>query len=164
MVYSKELPEAIGAAIDHIEDWPKWHFQLERARLTDAKTIRTGAHIEWILKPREWKTSIWQIEVRDYQPGHKIRLAFVSDNPPKLERTLKDIEWTVERLPETPDGLTPIRGRVTARTASGRARLLSLVAEKVILNQLFYPDLAKFQFDLSATHHHPAFDPPAESR
>lgn len=163
-VYSKDLPEVIAAAIDHVEDWPSWHFQLEKSRLLSKGPLATGSRIEWTIKPREWKLSIWQIEVKEYIPGRKIRLAFMSDEPRKLDRTLQNLEWSVERLPETADHEVPIRGHVTVRTRNARSRILALIAEKIILNQVFYPDLARFQFDLSATHHHPAFDPPPDSR
>lgn len=164
VVYSKELPETIAATIDQVEDWPEWHFQLEKSRIIGPSPLVVGSRIEWILKPREWKIAVWELEVKEYVPGRKVRLAFVRDEPAKLDRTLQQLEWSIERLPETPDHQVPIRGYVTVRTRGARSRLLALVAEKIILNQVFYPDLTKFQFDLSATHHHPAFDPPPDSR
>jgi hypothetical protein len=156
-------PEKVGLALHWILSWPQWHHMTTEARRLDGsmrpyplatQSAQTGALVEFVVEPREQKQRrfIIQAEIEDYVPNQKLSLRLLSESSGKLQAQFQNLRWTIEIVSGTPHGApglgkqptengTLIRGTLTAETRSWRSRLFSRVAERILLNQIFYPNL-----------------------
>ena len=83
------------------------------------------------------------LQITDYVPAKLVSMRLASDNTGRISKLFDHLEWKIELLAGTPDGRSPaaIRGTETAHTRNWRARLLAGLAERILMNQLFYPDV-----------------------
>lgn len=151
-VPSKDSPELLGAVIDTVPQWIQWFHQAEDAKAIDAagrpyslrdQHVQKGSLVRLYLDPHRGPWGHFQIllTVEEYVPNRLIRLRVLEDSKGKLTKLFKNIEWTVELVPSGTGTL--IRGDATAETAHWRARVFGRLMERVVMNQVFFPDLLR---------------------
>ncbi len=155
--FSREIPSQLEPArIDRnfsaMTRWPQWFFSLSEVQVLNSENVadktlpqvlKPGETLQLDIDPHKGKSKRFQIraEVTKYSPGQSLSLKILQDSSHRLTRLFDQIEWTLEIKPHGHGSL--LRGTATAHTSHWRSRLLGYFAEKIIMNQIFYPDLIK---------------------
>jgi hypothetical protein len=145
---AKTLDEALRATVN----WPRWFFSLADAKIVDvtglpfplaAQTVSTGSIVRLSIDPKKgrWKKFVVQVRVSEYVPGKRLSLHVLSDSKNRLDKYFDRLDWTVDLLPTTEGKGTLIRGTELAHTSYWRTRLFGRIASRIMMNQVFYPDL-----------------------
>jgi len=145
-----QLQKAMGATIN----WPEWHFNTRQVQAIDLTGLAYPAKAQWIesgtllifsMEPpkKEWKRFLIRARIDEYVPGSRLRLSFIEETKGRIQKLLSDLNWTLEILPDPATGHHLIRGTVRASTLSARARIFGRLAPRILMNQVFYPDLEK---------------------
>jgi hypothetical protein len=109
-----------------------------------------GEMIRLTIDPKKGPSRKFTIMARilEFTSGQKLKLEILGDSHERLNKLFDHITWTIEISPWT-DG--PLRNgklpksKVTAisevHTCHWRSRLFGRIAEKILLNQTFYPNV-----------------------
>ena len=168
VTFSRDVPSAVpietlGKALDTVLAWQQWHHITVDARRLDAmnqplplseQNVAAGAIVRFTLEPRQRPDKRFDIigQVKEHVPGRKVSVKFLSETKPQVAKLFDSMEWTIELIPGTDAGApglprdsagqgTTVRGTLTAHTSSWRARLFSRIAHRILMNQVFYPNL-----------------------
>jgi len=155
--FSREVPSELSPArldrnLFSLARWPQWFFNLSDATVLNVdpqggpeqdKIIRPGSLIKLTVDTQKTlaKNFFLTAQVLEYRPGQILRIQIVDDSSGRFPELFSIVEWKIEFLPKG-DG-SVIRGSAIARTKHWRARLFGRMAEKILMYQLFYPDLMK---------------------
>ncbi len=124
-------------------NWPEWHFNAVQVEpVQTGEDTATGPTLRLLMEPpkKEWKRFELDLQVHQKSPDH-LEAKVVRESKGRLEKLLSEIRWSIELLP-APDGQgTLIRGEAHARTIGPKARMIGRVVPRVVMNQVFYPDL-----------------------
>ncbi len=158
LIFVREVPTTIPVAtlnksVWALSNWKDWFFKVvdvQRVNImgqslaTKDQVIVQGALLELKLDPKKPFKRPFEIHavVTEYVPEKSFSLRVTKESTGRLEKLFKSLEWKIELIPQ-PSGETLIRGTETARTFGWRARLLASLAERILLNQVFYPDLIR---------------------
>lgn len=163
--FSRDVPSTasqarLGAALDDLREWPKWHYSLSAATILGPdgapaadQTLFEGANLLLKVDPGKgpWKRVELKTRVTAYKPGDFVRLEILGDSKGKINQLLSGLQWQVNILPapDAADGKSSryksvIRGTAHARTAGFRARVFGALTEKIVMTQVFYPDLISY--------------------
>lgn len=141
-------PERLQYNIASTTRWPQWFYSLAKVRvlesaLEDPAMIREGARLSLLMDPGKAMSKRFEIiaRVKKYVPGKLVTLEIENDSTSRLSRIFKNLEWTIEFTPK--DSGTLIRGTASATTCHWRSRLFGRIAERVVMNQIYYPNLIK---------------------
>lgn len=155
LVFTREAPTSLSAetlkqTVWSLNNWPRWFHSLNKAERMDIagrpfpqrdQSVETGALIRLEIRPhRGERRGSFELLTRvvEYDPGKTLMLQIVEDRSGRVFKLFDRLLWKIELLP---GGQPIIRGTETVRTRSWRARVLSRLAERIVLNQLFYPDI-----------------------
>jgi hypothetical protein len=150
-----EVPAAqLEKALHGIHNWADWHFNTNRVTALNLlgqeyalahQTAMTGRLIRFEIEPpkKEWRRFMLHAVISDYFPGKVLAVRLTQDSTGRLEKLFSNLQWTIELEPRPEGGGTLIRGRLSGLTQSRRARILSRIAPRILMNQAFYPDLEK---------------------
>ncbi len=155
VVHSSLSQEAIGNAMARYKDWPLWHHSLkEVSNIQDPKSQAPTDESAILFKienpKKQWKRFELSARIHEYEPNQKIALKLENDSTGRITRLFDRLEWKIE-LDQAPEGIqtkdgpakTIIRGRAVAHTAHWRGRIFAGLSPRIIMNQVFYPDLVK---------------------
>ena len=136
-------PARLERNISAVTRWPQWFYSLDTVKLLDSSTLKSGAHLELQIdsKKGKWKRFSLKAKVLEYTPGQILRLQILDDSSKRLTRLFDSLEWTIELQPKAQGSW--VKGTVSAHTRHWRSRFFGQVAEKILLNQVFYPNLVK---------------------
>lgn len=148
-------PDRVDRNLSALSRWPAWFHSLKRASLLKESPtggFGMGSHLLLEIDPKKAmkKGFNLEFEVSEYVPGRKLGLKLIQDSSHRLTDIFEPLEWTIEILPP-PVGLKPgkrevksvLVGSVQTQTRNWRGRLFGKLAEKILLNQTFYPDMVK---------------------
>lgn len=142
-------PEYLDKAVQLIRQWPAWYFACVGADQVNANGIplpeteqklEKGAFIrlrEDTKRRLHGEYSV-TLQVVDYVP-EMLRMRVIADSKNNLTRLFDPLEWTVQFVPREKGSW--ILGKATARTHHWRARLFGKLMPKILLNQVYYPNL-----------------------
>jgi hypothetical protein len=153
-VASAVEPARIEKAVHNLINWPDWHFNTRQVKAVDAggqpysakmQTLLAGSLLEFEMEPpkKEWRRFVIKAVVTDYFPSKILAVRLLSESSGRLQRIFSNLQWTLEFEPHASGKGTLIRGRVSALTRSRRARIFARIAPRIVMNQVFYPDLEK---------------------
>jgi nitrogen fixation protein len=157
IVMVREFPsevdiEQIHKAVSDISAWPQWFYSLKEAKMLDG-FFRPLSIRDWILKPGAivelsvdpkkgpWKRFTLLTTIVQYVPKKELSMNILKDSSGKLNTAFSRLDWKIEFEPH-PKG-TLIRSTVSARAIHWRSKLFGTIAKKILLTQVFYPDLLK---------------------
>jgi len=139
-------PERIQRSIESPMRWPQWFHSLGSASIVDlpqdgVNEIREGQLVILNVDPNKGPRRRFSLtaQVSEYQPGRVLELQVLKDSSGRLTRMFDDLRWKIQIEPK--DSGSILRGTVTAHTAHWKSRLFGRIAEKIILHQVFYPNL-----------------------
>ena len=139
-------PDRLERNIESISRWPQWFHSLKQAEMihpSKTQQIQPGSTISLAIDPKKGAKKQFKmtLQVKEYIPAKKLTLTLLKDSSGRISRIFDHLEWTIELEP-TPEG-SLIRGLAIAHTCHWRSRLLGQIATKILMNQVFYPDLIK---------------------
>ncbi len=151
-------PEAeaprIENALSDIQTWPKWfHLGKSAKFVSPSKILEKGAIVELGLEPKDkpyrhfdLRAEVVSIERESEKHEiNKLTLLIISDSSHKLTRLFDEMTWTLEVKHEQGAPHEALRtwvvGQLKAKTHHYKSRILCAIASRVVLNQVFYPDL-----------------------
>jgi len=149
-VVSELSPERLDRNIASVTRWPQWFHSLSEVTVLPSGTlpsqpipnsIQRSIQVGDLLKLKMTKPFELTARVLEYIPNQKMKLAILADSSGKMTRIFDQLTWSIELMPH-PKG-SVIRGEATAHTCHWRSRMLGDVAEKILMNQVFYPNLIK---------------------
>ncbi len=138
-VNSKTAYPVMAKSLDQLNYWPRWFYHLKET--TPSKGApHVGETLRLAMEPKgkEWKRYQLEIKILEFSPGKKLRALLLSDSSGKIPKLFENVEWTVEFTPQK-----SIVGSLHARTHHWKARVFSSFAGRVLMNQIFYPNLEK---------------------
>lgn len=129
--------------------WPEWFFSLAKVETIGGPTlgkseIQNGSILNLKIDPKKGKRKQFDlsVEVANYIPGRELTLRVLKDSSGRLNKLFDLLEWKIELLPR--EGGSYVRATAKAHTCHWRSRLFGRLAEKIVMNQIFYPNLLKF--------------------
>jgi hypothetical protein len=146
-----ELPQAtLEDGMHYLANWPMWfHMVAGVQRLgpdgqplpPSGQVAEQGASIRLIVEPRSqsWRRFVLDFDLTEYVRGRKLVLKLRSDPGRKITHLLDGLEWSVELTRES--GQLLLEGHASARTRSMRGRFFARAAPRILMNQVYYPDL-----------------------
>ncbi len=153
----REIPtqvkiDEIQKAVSDISTWPQWFHSLKEAQMLDGMgrplsvrdwNLQPGSLLELSIDPKKgpWKRFKILTSVTQYVPKKELSLRVLKDSSGKLNQIFDRLDWKME-FKETPQG-SLIRGTVSAHAIHWRSKLFGTIAKKILLTQVFYPDLLK---------------------
>jgi hypothetical protein len=165
--FSRTVPSTLDADridrnISSTSRWTQWFYSLSEVSVknTDSSlpptNFKEGSIVELKMNPRKGQHKKFQLKalVTEYTPGKKLSLRLLEDSSNRLTQIFDRLEWKIEILPPAPGakmskkmGSQPqasiIQGTAIAHTQHWRARLFGRLAEKILMNQVFLPNLVK---------------------
>lgn len=143
---SARSPSEVAPFLNDPAKWPQWFHALKQVRSPDgnaaAQPLEPGrTQLRLLIEPpkKEWKRFELEVRVTAFEPGRKLELELVKDSTGKLDRLFSKIRYRVELRP---DGTgTRILGNASALTRNWRSRLFGWMIPRILMHQIFYPDL-----------------------
>jgi hypothetical protein len=156
-VHGDVAPAVLAERLSSLKEWSKWFYITGDAQLIDSSSrplpeaeqvAKTGGNVRFLIDPKKGEHRKFEIlaKIREYTPSKKLDLEVLDDSKGMLFRLFDAISWTIEVTPEGSGFL--VRGTETAHTANWRSRLFGKISERILMHQIFYPDLMK----LAASH------------
>jgi hypothetical protein len=154
-VRSEKAYAELSYQLGTLSEWPKWFQSLESAEIIDPTqspalkekpVAATGARILLKMDPHKGAHRRFEIigRIVSYDPGRKLVIDIENESSGRLMRLFDRLTWSVELLREGSTSATLLIGHETAHTANWRGRLFGRIAERILLNQAFYPDMIVF--------------------
>lgn len=142
----------LSEKLEHVSEWKNWFHSAKEIQLMDSQNHplpqaeqrpREGALLEIVIDPGRGAYRRFQIsaKITRYEPGKCLELEVLDDSTGKIVRLMDHLLWKIELLPDPENKQILIRGTETAHTSHWRSRLFGRLAPRVLLNQLFYPNL-----------------------
>jgi hypothetical protein len=141
--------EQVDAVLRDLKEWPRWFHSLAEARVVGQAgsatptAVHAGEDLALDIDPHKGPGRRFTLfaHVDEYQPGKRISLHVTSDSQGKITRLFDELHWVVEVGQDSGGRL--IQGEGTARTRHWRSRFFGRLADQILMNQIFYPDLFK---------------------
>ncbi len=133
-------PERLTRNISATSRWPQWFYSLSEV----TGELKKGSVLLLKIDPQKGLHKKFELKARveEYEENdqkHILQLKIIQDSSERLTRLFDDLDWKIEILPHGTGSL--IQGTVTAHTCHWKSRLFGQFAEKILLNQIFYPNL-----------------------
>jgi hypothetical protein len=160
VTFVREVPtrvplDTVDLSIFSISNWPRWFHTVAKAERMDLagrpfptvdQSVQPGALIRLEIEPHPGEkrgSFVLVMQVGEYVPKHLITMHLVGDRSGRIVKLFDRLEWKIELVPAPAGSPEPllIRGTETAHTTHWRARLFGAIASRILMNQLFYPDL-----------------------
>lgn len=170
LVFVREVPAAtdhatLSKALEWATSWHQWHDRATEAELKDLRgatypaadqRAMSGALVQYTVMPKRDPLEKFRInaEILEFTPGKVLHVRVISDSKDKIMRLFDRLEWRIELIQGPPPGApgaqkefrgdgTRIKGTVFARTHHWRSRLLSAIDERILMSQVFHPNLER---------------------
>jgi hypothetical protein len=150
-------PNRIDRNLSSVSRWPQWFFSTAEVSLSQDQQaspnwlVKTGSQVQIKIDPKKGQRKKFEIlgEVTEYEPSRKLQLRIKDDSSGRLNKLFDDIYWNIEIRPRPASNSgknsegSLIKATITAHTKHWRSRLFGRLAEKILLNQIFYPNVLK---------------------
>jgi hypothetical protein len=151
-VESDLAPKVLLERFSSVPEWSKWFYSTENAQIIDRSShpvpnpeqvAASGAMVRIMVDPKKGEHRKFEIiaKIREFVPGKVLDMQVLDDSKGMLFRQFDSIEWRIELRPDGANTL--IHGVETAHTSSWRSRLFGKIAKRILMHQIFYPDLIK---------------------
>lgn len=148
----------LSEALQNTAFWPNWFYSLEKVTVLnsdDQETIPSShltrnsiLRLHFNNRKSPWSAMQITARVLEVSPTRLI-LSIIKDSKGKLSQLFNHLEWEIELLPEntatqSSGSTTPkvrVIGKAQAHTANWRSRLFGALTEKILMNQVFHPNI-----------------------
>jgi hypothetical protein len=165
-------PDRLEKNISSVARWPQWFFSLAKVTIVDSPRLKLASSraTDFVNDPSliekgsilkleidshrlMSKPFVLTAEVTAYQPLHILRLSILEDSSGRLTRLFDRIEWQLDFQPVSEFNSNSnskfngksmiIHAQEWAHTRHWKSRFFGRVAERVLMNQVYYPDIIK---------------------
>lgn len=150
--FSREVPTSLPLHTIHqsiwsVSNWNKWFYNVVKAERVDIlgrtlplakQSLEKGALVRLEVHPRKGQSRgsfDLLVEISEFVPEKVVEIRLVRDGSGRIDKIVEKLVWRIELEPGR------VRGLGTARTRHWRARLFAAISPRVLMNQLFYPDV-----------------------
>ena len=123
--------------------WPQWFNALQavEGQQQNPSSLTAGDLLTLVIQSKKGLREPFRLtaEVMEYTPEKILHLKILSDSSGRIFKLFDQLEWKIQLI-ESQKG-TLIQGTATATTRHWKSRLFGKLSEKIIMNQLFYPNL-----------------------
>jgi hypothetical protein len=143
-VRSTEPLDTVTRALEHTATWPRWFHSLKAVE--GPARIQPGDEVLLKIEPpkKSWKRFEIRVKVLEITPitraGRRLRLAMINDSTGKLNSAFERLEWEVS-IENPSDQEHTIVGICRTRTQTWRTRVFGTFARKILMHQIYYPNL-----------------------
>ena len=142
-------PERLNRNIESVSRWPEWFYSLDKATLTNPVAhspegiIQPGSLIQLHIDPHKgpFRKFDLTVQVTQYVPNQMMEIKIVQDSSGRLPNLFDSVFWKLEFLRTEKGSL--IRGTAKAHTCHWKSRFFGKIAEKIMMNQIFYINVIK---------------------
>jgi hypothetical protein len=140
IVPSNLEPSRLERNISAPSRWPQWFHTLDAVK---GPPFQVGSQVTLLIDPNKGSHKKFElvVQVIEHIPNSKLVLRVINDSTGRLTRLFDRLDWIVELEPHGQGTL--IKGTASAHTRSWRSRLIGRVAGKILLNQVYYPNIMK---------------------
>jgi hypothetical protein len=155
-VPSELEPNRLGRYLAAPTRWPNWFFSLREVKIMNPEALNAsqeldetasiGAIIELIMDPGKGKGKVFTltVQVASYVPQeNELTIRVLSDSSGRLTKLFDAMEWKIQIKPNPKGSGSLVMGEAKAHTCHWRSRFFGITAEKIMMNQVFYPHLIK---------------------
>lgn len=151
-VTSKLTYSDVSQKLENVTEWKNWFHDAREVQILDSQNhplpkeeqkAHTGAHLEIQINPGKGTHRHFQIAARitRFEPGKLLELEILDDSSGKIIKLFDHLTWRIELAQGAENQQVLISGTEIAHTSHWRSRLFGRIAPRVLLNQVFYPDL-----------------------
>lgn len=180
LLFERKVPvfSHLSMAQDQLSDlsqWPKWFHSLESAKRIDSEsqTLEAGSKILLQINPKRSFKKKFQIlvEIISHDPRQFVKIKVLRDSTGRLKKLFDVLEWEISIDSSNSESTQrrsfgPIAGQVTgkarAHTHHWKSRLFGTLSRKILMNQVYYPDLFRLAQVKTAPSQSPFFPPQAQ--
>ena len=136
---SSLTPDRIDRNVASPSRWTQWFYSL--AQVVGPESLQKGALLTLKIDPKKGQKKKFELqaEVIDYIPSRLLHLKITDDSSGRITHLFDHLEWKLEIEPTEKGSI--LRGSAMAHTHHWRARFFGRMAEKILMNQVFYPNL-----------------------
>ena len=142
-IHSELEASRIDRNLSATNRWPQWFNALQRVEgdQKSPSSVTAGDHLTLVIQSKKGLREPFRLtaEVVEYAPEKLLHLKILSDSSGRTFKLFDQLEWKIQLFPSEKGTL--IRGTATAYTRHWKSRLFGKLSEKIIMNQLFYPNL-----------------------
>jgi hypothetical protein len=140
--------ETLAAKWMYYSRWVSWFHKLEKVEvLADDPVphVELGQQIKLTMASKRFFHPFVDVQFRvaSFDSDRKLGLTFISDSTGRLEKLFSKLEWELELQPES-NRRTWVEAKIKAKTNSWKARIYARLVPRILLNQVFYPNLIAF--------------------
>jgi hypothetical protein len=159
--FTREVPtslplETLHESIWSISNWPEWFYSVSKAERVDImgrplpttdQSVTQGALIRLEIQPHKGErrgSFDLLMQVTEFIPQKRITMRLTRDGSGRIQKIVERLEWKIEIEGQGQAGAKSahvIRATATARTCHWRSRVIGGIASRVLMNQLFYPNV-----------------------
>jgi len=157
LTFTREASTALSLSqlapkFEDVSQWKTWFYTVKDVQVVDSQNhplpkeqqkAHDGALLEIQIDPGKGSRHRFQLaaRIRHFEPGRLLEIEVLDDSAGKITRLFDQLSWRIELVQDSSSPKLQILGTETAHTAHWRSRLFGRVAPRVIMNQLFYPNL-----------------------
>jgi hypothetical protein len=123
--------------------WPQWFNSLQsvEGQQKDPSSLTQGDILTLVIQSKKGLREPFRLtaEVIEYTPEKLLHLKITDDSSGRTFKLFDQLDWKIQLI-ASKEG-TLIQGLATAHTHHWKSRLFGRWSEKIIMNQLFYPNL-----------------------
>jgi hypothetical protein len=142
----------LAPRLEDVSQWKTWFHSVKDVRVVDSQNhplakdqqkAHDGALLEIEIDPGKQGRRHFQLaaRIRHFEPGKLLEIEILDDSSGRLTRVFDQLNWKIELTRNSETQQWQIIGTETAHTAHWRSRLFGRLAPRILLNQVFYPDL-----------------------
>jgi hypothetical protein len=142
----------LSSKLEILPKWKDWFHNVREAQIVDSQNhplprseqmAHTGALLEIQIDPGKGSHRVFTLagKITRFEPGKVLEIQILDDSSGKITKLFDQLSWKIELTPSADGKTIQIVGTEIAHTSHWRSRLFGRLAPRVLLNQLFYPNI-----------------------
>jgi hypothetical protein len=141
-------PSDVDRVWRDVRQWPRWFYSLQSVELIGSSSpwLETGKELALSINPGKGSHTRFTLHAKvvEYVPEKRLVLRVTHDSKGRLTRIFDRLDWVVD-VTKPADGSDRmlLKAEARAQTGNWRGRLFGRLSNRILMNQVFYPNLFK---------------------